>query len=72
MNIGEIVKNKIIECENKIRNDFIDAYRNNKLIVVNYGYDAQKCGYSRANLDHDLLESLINDVIKNNYSYVIG
>lgn len=65
MNIGEIIKAKIIECETKIRNEITCAFRTNKIVVVDYG--VQKVGYDNT-CD---IARLVDEVIKNNYPYIV-
>jgi len=69
MNIGAIIKAKIIEGELNTRNEIKRAYDLNYVIVVDYL--VTKVGYSKANCDLRELDNVIKDVIKLGYIYEI-
>ena len=69
MNIGAIIKAKIIEGELNTRTEIKRAYDLDYVIVVDYL--VTKVGYSKANCDLRKLDYVINDIIKLGYIYEI-
>ena len=73
MNIGQIIKAKIIECDNSRREEIRSALNNGYVVFVDYEFDGMVCGYDKKMSIEMLgsIEVLIEDVIKNNYKYEI-
>ena len=70
--VGDIIKAKIIEGENKITDEVKSAIINGKTVIVDYNFEGQKCGFNKSNVkEQDELERLIKDIIDNDYKYII-
>ncbi len=73
MNIGQIIKSKIIEGENNSREELRTALNSGHVVFIDYEFDGMVCGYDKKMSIEMLgsIEVLIEDVIKNNYKYEI-
>ena len=73
MNIGEIIKAKIIEGENNTRSEILNALKSGYVVFIDYGDDAQVVGYKSDDVlnQFDDYTFFIEDVVKNNYEYKI-
>lgn len=73
MNIGEIIKAKIIEGENQVRDELLEALKNGNIVLIDYGTDAQVVGYKSSDVlnQFDAYSTFIEEVVKNQYKYTI-